>query len=118
LKEACSATLKPGNSFGSSTVQYYSCSTVLMRVFFADGGGGASPSSFFTRRRWVLDAPDGAASFFGQRRQVLHTAVEGGEPMMMPPARGVLGVDEEERGDEDAGSPSFALSSVAVSATL
>jgi hypothetical protein len=49
---------------------------------------------------------------------VLHAAVEGGEPMMMPSVRDVLGVDEEERDDEDAVSPSFAASSVAASAAL
>jgi hypothetical protein len=66
----------------------------------------------------VLDALDELASFFDRRRQVLRAAVEGGEPMMMPPARGVLGVDEEEHSDEDARSPSFAASSVAASAAL
>jgi hypothetical protein len=66
-----------------------------MCVFFADGGG-ASPSSF-TRRRRALDAPDELATFFSRRRRVLRVAVEVGEPMMMQPTHGVLGVDEEER---------------------
>jgi hypothetical protein len=67
-------------------------------VFFADGGGGGASRSFFTR---ALDAPDEPASF-GRRRRVLCAAVDGarGEPMTMPQARCVLGVDEEERDDD------------------
>jgi hypothetical protein len=100
LKEARSTALKPRNSSRSFAVRYWSCSSALMRVFFADGGSGASPSSF-TRRRRALDAPDEPASFFGLRMWVLRAAVEGGEPMTMPLACNFLGVDEEERDDDD-----------------
>jgi hypothetical protein len=60
----------------------------------------AGPASFFTR---VLDAPDEPDSFFGRRSRVLGAA-DGGDPMTMPPAREVLGVDEDECEDDDAGS--------------
>jgi hypothetical protein len=90
------------------------CGVILeVAVFFSDGGdtsssfftrkrggSGVSVSSFFTR---LLDVPDEPASF-GRRRQVLRATVEGacGSPMTMPPVvRGVLGVDEEERDEED-----------------
>jgi hypothetical protein len=46
----------------------------------------------------MLDKPD---SFFGRRRRV---GADGGDPMIMPPACGVLGVDKEEREDEDTGA--------------
>jgi hypothetical protein len=50
----------------------------------------------------VLDAPDEPGSFFGQRSRVLGTA-DGGDLMTMPPSRGVLGSDKDEREDDDAG---------------
>jgi hypothetical protein len=56
--------------------------------------------SFFTR---VLDAPDEPTSFFGRRRRVLGTAIDGSDPMTMSLARGVLDVDEEDR-DDDTGA--------------
>jgi hypothetical protein len=54
------------------------------------------PGSFFTR---ALDAPDDPGSFFGWRRRV---DTDGGSAMMMP-LRGVLGVDKDEREDNDTG---------------
>jgi hypothetical protein len=49
-----------------------------------------------------MDTPDKPDSFFGRRRRVL--GADGGDPMTMPPARGVLGVDKEEREDDDTGA--------------
>jgi hypothetical protein len=49
-----------------------------------------------------MDMPDKPDSFFGRRRRVL--SADGGNPMTMPPARGVLGVDKEEREDDDTGA--------------
>jgi hypothetical protein len=56
-------------------------------------------ASFFTR---ALDTSDEPGSFLGRRSRVLGAA--GGDPMAMLPARGVLGVDEEEYEDDDDGS--------------
>jgi hypothetical protein len=64
-------------------------------------GFGVTPGSLFTR---TLGAPDEPASFFEQRRRVLGAAIDGGDPMMMPPMRAVLGVDEEDRNDDDTGA--------------
>jgi hypothetical protein len=56
------------------------------------------PGSFFTR---ALDAPS-PSSFFGRRRRV---GADDGDPMTTtPPPRGVLGVDEEDREDDDTGA--------------
>jgi hypothetical protein len=56
------------------------------------------PGSFFTR---ALDASS-PGSFFGKRRWV---GTDGGDPMTMPPPpRGVLGVDEDDREDDDTGA--------------
>jgi hypothetical protein len=52
----------------------------------------------------VLDASDEPASFFGRRRRVLGAAIDGGEPMTMLLACGVLGVVEEERDDDNTGA--------------
>jgi hypothetical protein len=46
----------------------------------------------------MLDKPD---SFFRRRRRV---GSDGGDPMTMPPALGVLDVDKEEREDDDTGA--------------
>jgi hypothetical protein len=55
------------------------------------------PGSFFTR---ALDTPS-PGSFFGRRRRV---GANDGDPMTMsPPPHGVLGADEEDREDDDAG---------------
>jgi hypothetical protein len=54
------------------------------------------PASFIR----ALDAPDEPDSF-GRRRLVL--GADGGNPMMMPLALGVLGIDEEECEDDDIG---------------
>jgi hypothetical protein len=55
-------------------------------------------ASIFTRALDALDEPD---SFFGRRSQVLGAV--GGDPMAIPPACGVLDVNEEECEDDNDG---------------
>jgi hypothetical protein len=50
-------------------------------------------ASFFTR---ALDASDDPGSFFGRRRRV---GADGGVPMTMP----LLGIDDDEREEDDTG---------------
>jgi hypothetical protein len=70
---------------------------------------GVTSGSFLTRVKEAgmpasfiraLNAPDEPDSF-GRRRLVLGT--DGGNPMMMPLALGVLGIDEEKHEDDDTG---------------